>query len=66
MCEICEAVIANGSHDLGTDGEDGFGSWMFERLSDGTIVLSYQERDEVLGSIEITHCPFCGAKLPLA
>lgn len=62
-CKHCSELLQNDFVSLGEDLEDGVGEWSMERLSDGVINLAYTEDDEVLASIEISHCPFCGRKL---
>ena len=57
-CKVCDTLMRKGAADLGEDGEDGIGRWVFEKLTDGTIMLSY-----VIGSLEVNNCPFCGQKL---
>lgn len=63
MCKVCETLIRKGTVDLGEDGEDGVGRWVFERLTDGTNMLSYEENGDVIGSLEVSNCPFCGQRL---
>lgn len=62
-CEYCSKLRTEDFVSLGEDFEDGIGEWSMERLSDGVTNLAYSEGDEVVASIEITHCPFCGAVL---
>ena len=62
-CKVCDTLMRKGAADLGEDGEDGIGRWVFEKLTDGTIMLSYEENGDVIGSLEVNNCPFCGQKL---
>lgn len=62
-CKHCVKLEDEDFVSLGEDLEDGVGEWSMERLSDGVTNLAYSEGDEVLASIEISHCPFCGQAL---
>ena len=62
-CRYCSGMRKNGFSRIGEDMEDGVGEWTMEELSDGTLTLAYAEDDEVLASLEIAYCPFCGEKL---
>lgn len=62
-CEYCTRLERNGYVLLGEDLEDGVGEWSMERLSDGVTNLAYSEGDDVLASLEIRYCPFCGQRL---
>lgn len=62
-CKYCTELMENDVAFVGDDLEDGVGEWSMERLSDGIINLAYSEQEEVLASIEIHYCPFCGQRL---
>lgn len=62
-CKYCKELKRDGYVSLGEDLEDGIGEWSMERLSDGVINLAYSEGDDVLASLEVSHCPFCGERL---
>ena len=62
-CERCATFRREDYVPLGEDLEDGIGEWSMERLSDGVINLAYSEGNDILASLEISYCPFCGQKL---
>lgn len=62
-CRHCDELLRNGVAPIGEDMEDGVGDWTMERLSDGVITLAYSESENVLASLEISFCPFCGRRL---
>lgn len=62
-CKYCTQMMKKDFSRIGDDMEDGVGEWSMEKLSDGTLTLAYTEDDEVLASLEIGYCPFCGQKL---
>lgn len=62
-CPACDGLMRDGSAIVGEDSEDGIGLWRIETFDDGTCMLTYEDGDLAVASLEISHCPLCGRRL---